>query len=83
VDSFDYLPDGTVPYGGTLDGGYPYSAWTSPGREVGDTGWPRARLAGIYMEKGVSPNLAEAVARQISADPERPTCSRRLPALIT
>jgi VIT1/CCC1 family predicted Fe2+/Mn2+ transporter len=30
-----------------------------------------ARLAQIYMEKGVSPNLAEAVARQVSADPER------------
>jgi vacuolar iron transporter family protein len=29
------------------------------------------RLTEIYMEKGVSPNLAEAVARQISADPER------------
>ena len=29
------------------------------------------RLAEIYMEKGVSPNLAEAVARQVSADPER------------
>ena len=27
------------------------------------------RLTGIYIEKGVSPNLAEAVARQISADP--------------
>jgi vacuolar iron transporter family protein len=30
-----------------------------------------ARLAQIYMEKGVSPNLAEAVARQVSADRER------------
>jgi VIT1/CCC1 family predicted Fe2+/Mn2+ transporter len=29
------------------------------------------RLTEIYMEKGVSPNLAEAVVRQISADPER------------
>jgi VIT1/CCC1 family predicted Fe2+/Mn2+ transporter len=28
-----------------------------------------ARLTEIYIEKGVSPNLAEAVARQISADP--------------
>jgi vacuolar iron transporter family protein len=27
------------------------------------------RLTDIYIEKGVSPNLAEAVARQISADP--------------
>jgi VIT1/CCC1 family predicted Fe2+/Mn2+ transporter len=31
----------------------------------------RARLAEIYMEKGVSPNLAEAVARQISANQDR------------
>jgi VIT1/CCC1 family predicted Fe2+/Mn2+ transporter len=31
----------------------------------------RRRLTEIYMEKGVSPNLAEAVARQVSADPER------------
>jgi len=31
----------------------------------------RARLAEIYMEKGVSPNLAEAVARQVSADQDR------------
>jgi vacuolar iron transporter family protein len=31
----------------------------------------RARLSQIYMDKGVSPNLAEAVARQISADQER------------
>jgi VIT1/CCC1 family predicted Fe2+/Mn2+ transporter len=31
----------------------------------------RARLAEIYVEKGVSPNLAEAVVRQISADQER------------
>lgn len=31
----------------------------------------RRRLTEIYMEKGVSPNLAEAVVRQISADPER------------
>jgi VIT1/CCC1 family predicted Fe2+/Mn2+ transporter len=30
-----------------------------------------ARLSQIYMDKGVSPNLAEAVANQISADPER------------
>jgi VIT1/CCC1 family predicted Fe2+/Mn2+ transporter len=29
------------------------------------------RLTEIYMEKGVSPNLAEAVARQISADEDR------------
>jgi VIT1/CCC1 family predicted Fe2+/Mn2+ transporter len=29
------------------------------------------RLTEIYMDKGVSPNLAEAVARQISADEER------------
>jgi len=29
------------------------------------------RLAQLFMEKGVSPNLAEAVVRQISADPER------------
>jgi len=36
-----------------------------------DRGAKRARLAEIYMAKGVSPNLAEAVARQISADPER------------
>ena len=31
----------------------------------------RARLAEIYMEKGVSPNLAVAVARQVSADQDR------------
>ncbi|HUN38343.1 MAG TPA: VIT1/CCC1 transporter family protein [Trebonia sp.] len=31
----------------------------------------RRRLTEIYMEKGVSPNLAEAVVRQISADPDR------------
>ena len=30
-----------------------------------------SRLTGIFIEKGVSPNLAEAVVRQISADPER------------
>ena len=30
-----------------------------------------ARLTEIYREKGVSPNLAEAVVRQISTDPER------------
>jgi len=29
------------------------------------------RLTEIYTEKGVSPNLAEAVVRQISADPDR------------
>lgn len=29
------------------------------------------RLTQIFMEKGVSPNLAEAVVRQISSDPER------------
>ena len=27
------------------------------------------RLTEVYIEKGVSPNLAEAVVRQISADP--------------
>jgi VIT1/CCC1 family predicted Fe2+/Mn2+ transporter len=31
----------------------------------------RTRLTEIYVEKGVSPNLAEAVVRQISADRER------------
>ena len=31
----------------------------------------RSRLTQLYVEKGVSPNLAEAVVRQISADPER------------
>jgi vacuolar iron transporter family protein len=31
----------------------------------------RDRLTEIYTEKGVSPNLAEAVVRQISADPDR------------
>jgi vacuolar iron transporter family protein len=30
-----------------------------------------SRLTEIYMDKGVSPNLAEAVARQISADEDR------------
>jgi len=29
------------------------------------------RLAEVFVEKGVSPNLAEAVVRQISADPDR------------
>jgi VIT1/CCC1 family predicted Fe2+/Mn2+ transporter len=29
------------------------------------------RLTQVFMDKGVSPNLAEAVSRQISADPER------------
>jgi VIT1/CCC1 family predicted Fe2+/Mn2+ transporter len=29
------------------------------------------RLAQLFIEKGVSPRLAEAVSRQISADPER------------
>jgi vacuolar iron transporter family protein len=29
------------------------------------------RLTELFMDKGVSPNLAEAVSRQISADPER------------
>ena len=36
-----------------------------------DPAGKRARLAEVYMEKGVSPNLAEAVVRQISADPDR------------
>jgi vacuolar iron transporter family protein len=31
----------------------------------------RRRLAHLFMEKGVSPNLAEAVVHQISADPDR------------
>jgi vacuolar iron transporter family protein len=31
----------------------------------------RKRLTQIFMDKGVSPNLAEAVVRQISADPDR------------
>jgi vacuolar iron transporter family protein len=31
----------------------------------------RSRLTQLYVEKGVSPNLAEAVVRQISADPDR------------
>jgi VIT1/CCC1 family predicted Fe2+/Mn2+ transporter len=31
----------------------------------------RTRLTELYMEKGVSPNLAEAVVRQISADQDR------------
>lgn len=31
----------------------------------------RSRLTRVFVEKGVSPNLAEAVVRQISADPER------------
>jgi vacuolar iron transporter family protein len=31
----------------------------------------RTRLTELYMEKGVSPNLAEAVVRQISADEDR------------
>jgi len=36
-----------------------------------DPAGKRARLAEVYMEKGVSPNLAEAVVRQISADRDR------------
>jgi len=36
-----------------------------------DPGGKLARLAQVFVEKGVSPNLAEAVVRQISADPER------------
>jgi VIT1/CCC1 family predicted Fe2+/Mn2+ transporter len=31
----------------------------------------RRRLTEIFMEKGVSPNLAEAIVHQISADPDR------------
>jgi VIT1/CCC1 family predicted Fe2+/Mn2+ transporter len=31
----------------------------------------RSRLTQVYVDKGVSPNLAEAFVRQISADPER------------
>jgi vacuolar iron transporter family protein len=31
----------------------------------------RRRLTQLFVEKGVSPNLAEAVVRQISADPDR------------
>jgi VIT1/CCC1 family predicted Fe2+/Mn2+ transporter len=31
----------------------------------------RSQLTRLFVEKGVSPNLAEAVVRQISADPER------------
>jgi hypothetical protein len=37
------------------------------------------RLTQLFIDKGVSPNLAEAVVRQISADPDRrspPTCAR-------
>jgi VIT1/CCC1 family predicted Fe2+/Mn2+ transporter len=36
-----------------------------------DPAGKRRRLIEVYMAKGVSPNLAEAIVRQISADPER------------
>jgi len=36
-----------------------------------DPAGKQGRLAEIFMDKGVSPNLAEAVARQISADQGR------------
>ncbi len=36
-----------------------------------DPAGKQGRLADIFMDKGVSPNLAEAVARQISADQDR------------
>jgi len=36
-----------------------------------DRGGKLNRLTQLFMDKGVSPNLAEAVARQISADPDR------------
>jgi VIT1/CCC1 family predicted Fe2+/Mn2+ transporter len=40
-------------------------------QHVRDPEGKRARLTEVYMEKGVSPNLAEAVVRQISADLDR------------
>jgi VIT1/CCC1 family predicted Fe2+/Mn2+ transporter len=36
-----------------------------------DPGGKRRRLTDVFIDKGVSPNLAEAVVRQISADPDR------------
>jgi vacuolar iron transporter family protein len=36
-----------------------------------DRGGKLDRLTQVFMDKGVSPNLAEAVSRQISADPDR------------
>jgi VIT1/CCC1 family predicted Fe2+/Mn2+ transporter len=36
-----------------------------------DPAGKRKRLTDVFIEKGVSPNLAEAVVRQISADPDR------------
>jgi VIT1/CCC1 family predicted Fe2+/Mn2+ transporter len=36
-----------------------------------DPAGKQKRLTEVYMDKGVSPNLAEAVVRQISADPDR------------
>jgi vacuolar iron transporter family protein len=36
-----------------------------------DPAGKRRRLTQVYMDKGVSPNLAEAFVRQISADPDR------------
>jgi VIT1/CCC1 family predicted Fe2+/Mn2+ transporter len=36
-----------------------------------DPAGKRARLTQVFIAKGVSPNLAEAVVRQISADPDR------------
>ena len=40
-------------------------------QHVRDPEGKRTRLTEVYMEKGVSPNLAEAVVRQISADLDR------------
>jgi vacuolar iron transporter family protein len=40
-------------------------------QHVRDPAGKQDRLAEIFMDKGVSPNLAEAVARQISADQDR------------
>jgi vacuolar iron transporter family protein len=36
-----------------------------------DPAGKRRRLTQVFIDKGVSPNLAEAVVRQISADPDR------------
>jgi len=36
-----------------------------------DPAGKQKRLTEVYMDRGVSPNLAEAVVRQISADPDR------------
>jgi VIT1/CCC1 family predicted Fe2+/Mn2+ transporter len=40
-------------------------------QQARDPSGKQRRLTEVFMDKGVSPNLAEAVVRQISADPDR------------